>query len=272
MPRAETIATVRRDRDLVAQHAVVEVEHLQSAGFLRLAAGGIVAAGDQDDLAVVRRGANLVREDPRINRPRLRDLVARRRIGVDAIHADRTWIVERDQHELRGHVGRHVDRSRRQADRCAMRTQRASRRIDRQCGHVVRVSGRPHARRAVAGGDIKEPPRGMRPGILHVRRQADRVTARQRRGSHIHIVMRQLRPDIGIQRNLVRHVHPPAAGPRPSHAARAWPVRQWREIITRRTRFDALWCLHVPPRKQAHDELEALRPGVLGVRMLTAAT
>jgi hypothetical protein len=34
-----------------------------------------------------------------------------------------------------------------------------------------------------------------------------------------------------------------------------------------------LKCLHVLPRKQAHDdELEALRSGVLGVRVLTAAT
>jgi hypothetical protein len=48
---------------------------------------------------------------------------------------------------------------------------------------------------------------------------------------------------------------------------------KWRGAVARRTWFDALWCLYVPPRKQAYDdELEALRPGDLGVRVLTAAT
>ena len=80
MPRAEAIAAARRDRDLVAQHAILEVEHLQRAGLFRLAVGGVVAAGDQDHLAVVQRRAHLMGEDAGIDRSRLCNLVARRRI------------------------------------------------------------------------------------------------------------------------------------------------------------------------------------------------
>ena len=79
MPRPEAIAAIGRDRYSVAQHAVVEVEHLQRAGLFRLAVGRVVAAGDQDDLAVVRRRAHLMGEDAGIDRPGLRHLGARRR-------------------------------------------------------------------------------------------------------------------------------------------------------------------------------------------------
>ena len=63
MARPEAVAAVRRNRSPVGELAVLEAEYLQRAGILRLAAGRIVAAGDQNGRIVRGRGANLVRED-----------------------------------------------------------------------------------------------------------------------------------------------------------------------------------------------------------------
>lgn len=72
MPWAESETSAGRHGDFVAQHAGVEVEHLEGTGFFGFGAGCIVAAGDQDDLAIVRRRAYLMREDAGVDRAGLR--------------------------------------------------------------------------------------------------------------------------------------------------------------------------------------------------------
>src|SRR5277367_2454700 len=109
MPWAETITSAGLDRDFVAQPAIIEIEQLQGARLLGLAGFGVVTAGDQDYLAVVGRRTHLMGEDARIDRATLDDLVAGCRIRIDAIHAERTGIVERHQDVLRRYIGRHVD-------------------------------------------------------------------------------------------------------------------------------------------------------------------
>jgi len=212
MPRPEAIPTVGCDRYAVAQHAVVEVEQLQRARFFRLAVGGVMAAADQDYLAIVRRRTHLVREDARIDRARLRDFGARAAIGIDPIDADRAGVVERHQDVARWNIGRHVNRSRRQRDGRSMLAERPRCSIDAQRRHVMIGARRPHPGRAVAGRDIKKLPRCMRPGVLHIRQQTDGVAARQRRRVDVDIILRQLRSDIGVQPHLVRHLIAPMAG------------------------------------------------------------
>ena len=67
VPRAEAIAAVRRDRGLVCQLAVAVVEHLQRPRFLGIAARRVMAARDQDDLAVVEPHPHLVGVDAGID-------------------------------------------------------------------------------------------------------------------------------------------------------------------------------------------------------------
>jgi hypothetical protein len=62
--------------------------------------------------------------------------------------------------------------------------------------------------RAVAGGtaaarDIQIPPRCMRPGILHGRRQRDRLALDQLGGREIDVVMREVGSDVRIERKLL---------------------------------------------------------------------
>jgi hypothetical protein len=93
-------------------------------------AGCVVTATHQDHLPIIRRRAHLVAEDAEIERSRLWHLLARCPVGVDAIDPQRARVVERDEDELRGNVGRHVDRARRQRDRRTVRGERTARGID----------------------------------------------------------------------------------------------------------------------------------------------
>src|SRR5258708_11774293 len=70
----------------------------------------------------------------------------------------------------------------------------------------MRVACPAHAGCAVAGGNVQEATRRVRPDILHVRRQHHRAAPRQRGGVHIHVVLRQLRTDACIERYKVLHV------------------------------------------------------------------
>ena len=54
-----------------------------------------------------------------------------------------------------------------------------------------------------AGRHIQIASRDMRPGILHARRERDRLTLEQRCARDIHIIVRQIGPDIGIERDLL---------------------------------------------------------------------
>ena len=42
----------------------------------------------------------------------------------------------------------------------------------------------------------------MRPGILHIRRERDRLPLEQRGARDIHLIVRQRGPNIGVQRDL----------------------------------------------------------------------
>ena len=81
MARAEPVAAIRRDRDLVGQLPVAVVEHLQRTRFLGLAVGRVVAARHQDDLAVVEADPDLVAVDAGVDRLGLRDFRARRAVA-----------------------------------------------------------------------------------------------------------------------------------------------------------------------------------------------
>ena len=82
MARPEPVAAIRRDRHLVGQLPVAVVEHLQRARLLGLAAGRVVAARDQDDLAVVEPHPHLVAVDAGVDRLGLLDLRPRRAVGL----------------------------------------------------------------------------------------------------------------------------------------------------------------------------------------------
>ena len=70
--RPEFLSAVRRDRDLVAQHAVLVVEDLQRAGVFRLGRRALVAARHQNGEPVVRRHAHLMGVDAGVDRTGLR--------------------------------------------------------------------------------------------------------------------------------------------------------------------------------------------------------
>ena len=137
VPRPEFLAAVRRDRDFVAQDAVLVVEDLQRAGVFRLGRGALVAARHQDRKPVVGRHAHLMGVDAGIDRTGLRHLLARGEILVDAVDPHRTRVVERDQNIFGRNVGAHMDRAHRQADRLAVFFQGAGRRVDREGGDVM---------------------------------------------------------------------------------------------------------------------------------------
>src|SRR5262249_47494850 len=63
------------------------------------------------------------------------------------------------------------------------------------------VTGRAHARRAVARCHIKASARSVRPGIMDIGRQANRATAMELASFDVDIVLGQLRPDAGVERH-----------------------------------------------------------------------
>jgi hypothetical protein len=83
--RPKAIATIRRDRRLVGQHAVTVIEHLQRPRLLGLPARGVMAARHQDDLLVIEADSHLVAVDAGVDRLGLRDLRARGHVRIDAI-------------------------------------------------------------------------------------------------------------------------------------------------------------------------------------------
>ena len=141
--RPKAVAAIRRDRRLVGQQPAGVIEHLQGARLLGLSAGRVMAAGHEDDLLVVETDPHLVPIDAGVDRLGLRDLHARRHVGVDAIDLQPARIAERDKDVLRGNVERHVDRPGRQGDPFAMRRQRARFPIDVPRRHMVSRAGKP---------------------------------------------------------------------------------------------------------------------------------
>ncbi len=61
MPRPEVHAVTGLDRNEICEHAVFEAEGFDRAWVHRVIGWRVVAARNQDDLLVVRRGADLVR-------------------------------------------------------------------------------------------------------------------------------------------------------------------------------------------------------------------
>ena len=58
----KAIAAIRRDRRLVGQQPASVIEHLQGARLLGLPAGRVMAAGHEDDMAIVRHRQHLMRD------------------------------------------------------------------------------------------------------------------------------------------------------------------------------------------------------------------
>src|SRR6516164_5890910 len=83
---------------------------------------------------------------------------------------------------------------------------RARDRRDAERGHVMLLAGRAYARLAVAGRDIEISAGSMRPSVLHIGRQVDRAAADERRAPNIDVVLRQIRPDAGIERDASRRL------------------------------------------------------------------
>src|SRR5262245_17928782 len=110
MPRPEAEPAAGRDRGEVGQRAVLEAVDLERAGILGLAAGGVVAARDQDRGAVSRCGKDLVRVDAGVGLARLRDLIADRAVPADAVHRDIARRIVGGQEIFAARVDAGVDR------------------------------------------------------------------------------------------------------------------------------------------------------------------
>src|SRR5262249_13821037 len=87
--------------------------------------------------------------------------------------------------------------------RCTVRRQSTARRIDAKSGDVMFCPRRAVTWSAAAARNIKIASRCMRPGILYGRGERDRRTLEQLRARDIHVVVREISPDICIERNLV---------------------------------------------------------------------
>jgi hypothetical protein len=110
MARSKPIAAVRRHRGFLAQRPARVIEHLQRARLLGLAARRVMAAGHQDDLAVIEADPHLVAIDAGVDRLGLRHLRPRTHIRVDPIDLQPARIAERDQDVFGRDVQGHVDR------------------------------------------------------------------------------------------------------------------------------------------------------------------
>ena len=68
---------------------------------------------------------------------------------------------------------------------------------------VLGADNAANARRAVARRDVEMAARGVRPAIMDIGRRGDGAPPLQRGALDIDRVMRQLRPDAGIKRDLI---------------------------------------------------------------------
>src|SRR5262252_10569650 len=144
-----------------------------------------------------------MREDAGVDRARLLDLFAWRKVLVDTVYPHCARIVERNQDILRWNVGACVDGPRRQPYRCAVWRESASCRVDQKRGDVVLGPGRAITGSAAAGRNIEIASRYMRPCVLHGRGQGDRLTLDQLRAGDINVVVSQISPNVCIERDLV---------------------------------------------------------------------
>ena len=143
----------------------------------------------------------------RVDRAGLLHFFARRVVLVHAIDVKRTRIVERDEDVLRWYIRRHVDRPRGQTYRFAVLRERPGRRIDAQRRDVMLRPGFAVSRCAAARCNVKKAFGNMRPGVLHTGRQAYGASLRQRRIFDVHVIVREVGTDVGIERNFA-HVRP----------------------------------------------------------------
>ena len=130
MARPEAVAAVRRNRSPVGELAVLEAEYLQRAGILRLAAGRIVAAGDQNGRIIRGCRANLVREDAAVEDGGLLHFLADSAVRINSMHRGSARIVVSRQGVGAAIVERYVDWTRRQCGGRAVSLQRAIAGID----------------------------------------------------------------------------------------------------------------------------------------------
>ena len=112
------------------------VKDHQRAGVLRTLRRAFIATCHEHHMAAVGRHAHLVRVDASVHRA-LRHLLPRGEILVNAIHAQRTGVVERHQYVLRFVVECHVDRPHRQAHRIANLMKGTCGGIDPECRDVM---------------------------------------------------------------------------------------------------------------------------------------
>ena len=188
---------------LVGEDAVPVIEDHQRAGVLGPLRRAFIAACHEHHMAAVGCHAHLVRVDASVHRA-LRHLFPGGEILVHAIHTQRTGVVERHQYVLRFVVECHVDRPHGQAHRIANLIERTRGGIDPERRHVVCGADLHTASSAVARSHIQIAPVAMRPAVLHASRQCHRVTFDQFRVGEIDVVVREHRPNIGIQRQLTR--------------------------------------------------------------------
>ena len=113
MPRSEAQSGSRRDRGEVRQRAVLEFEQLERAGILGLAAGGVIAARDQDRRPVSRRRADLMPVNAGIELARLAHRLANGAITVDTMDGDIARVVVGGEQIFAGLIDAGVDWARR---------------------------------------------------------------------------------------------------------------------------------------------------------------
>ena len=111
MPRPKAEPGSGRDRSQVRQRAALEAEKLERAGILRLAAGGVVAARDQDRGLVSRRRADLMPVDAGIELVRLAYRFADGAVAVDAMDGDVARVVVSGEQIFAGPVDAGVNRT-----------------------------------------------------------------------------------------------------------------------------------------------------------------
>ena len=203
VPRAVRFPAVGRDGHFVREHAVLVGEDFQRPRVFRFGRGAFVPTRDQNREGIVGGDVHLMSEDAGVDGTRLLYLVARRKIWIDTVDTHRARIVKRHQEMFRGHVRGQVDGTRRQPYRCPVGGECPAGWIDAQGGDVMLRPGSARAGSAAAGRHIQIASRDMRPGILHARRERDRLTLEQRGARDIHVIVRQLGPDIGIERDLL---------------------------------------------------------------------
>src|ERR1051325_4167143 len=123
MPRAELDSLSRRDRRLVRQLPVGVAEYLQRARILLRRRRRLVAARDEDHVAVSRHHALLRRIDARVDGAGLRDFAADRAVAVERVDRYAAGIVVGDEQMPRLAVTGDVDGSSAQRRRLAFRLQ-----------------------------------------------------------------------------------------------------------------------------------------------------